>query len=185
MSYIEALIRWLASFFMKTPATTPPEAPKLPVETPSVPEPTPTAPQPSQTHLEAFCTAIMNFEGGPNDPNHTNKNPGDFRCSPVVYMPKYGNVKCTAANFAVFPTFALGWEYLLETVHYRAAAHPTWTLYDFFANYAPSSDGNEPKDSSINKSVNFMFDFVLDETAVLDLAILCSSNRRGIGGEKG
>lgn len=92
--------------------------------------------------LTRFCTAIMNFEGGPGDPNHINNNPGDFRCSPVGYLAKYGDVKCTANDFAVFPTFALGWEYLLESVHYRAAAHPTWTIHDFFENYAPPSDNN-------------------------------------------
>lgn len=92
--------------------------------------------------LETFCTAIMNFEGGVGDPNHINNNPGDFRCSPIGYLPKYGNVLCSAKNFAVFPTFELGWEYLLASVHYRAVAHPDWTILDFFNNYAPSTDNN-------------------------------------------
>jgi hypothetical protein len=100
-----------------------------------------TVPESKPDMLTTFCTAIMNFEGGPGDLNHLNNNPGDFRCSPVGYLPKYGNVKCVH-NFAVFPTFELGWEYLVASVHYRAAAHPNWTILDFFENYAPPSDNN-------------------------------------------
>ena len=96
----------------------------------------------SHAMLETFCHAIETFEGGPGDPNHINNNPGDFRCSPVGYLPKYGDVKCSAHNFAIFPTYQLGWEYLLASVHYRATLHPTWTILDFFNNYAPSSDNN-------------------------------------------
>lgn len=107
---------------------------------PTMPQ-TPVLP-PKTSMLETFCHAIEAFEGGQGDPNHINNNPGDFRCSPVGYLPKYGNVKCTANNFAVFPTYAIGWEYLLESVHHRAVAHPNWTILDFFDNYAPSSDGN-------------------------------------------
>lgn len=101
-----------------------------------------TAPTLKLECLNTFCTAIMNFEGGQNDPNHINNNPGDFRCSPVGYLPKYGKVGCTPHNFAVFPTFALGWEYLLESVKARIHNHPNWTFLDFFTNYAPMSDGN-------------------------------------------
>lgn len=123
-----------------------PDEPVVPVVAPPVP---PTAPLPTKpiqpmpkSKLEVFCKAITNFEGGPGDPNHINNNPGDFRCSPVGYLSKYGNVKCSKNGFAIFPTFELGWEYLLASVHYRAAAHPNWTILDFFNNYAPSSDNN-------------------------------------------
>jgi hypothetical protein len=118
-------------------------------------QPTPTPPKPLETQnpapqtpstippmLITFCTAIMHFEGGTGDPNHINNNPGDFRCSPVGYLPKYGAVRCSPSDFAIFPTFELGWEYLLESVHYRAVAHPNWTILEFFTNYAPSSDHN-------------------------------------------
>ena len=105
---------------------------------PPMQQPTP----PKSSMLEIFCTAIMHFEGGPGDPNHINNNPGDFRCSPVGYLPKYGNVRCSKNGFAIFPTFELGWEYLLASVYHRAVAHPNWTILDFFNNYAPASDSN-------------------------------------------
>jgi hypothetical protein len=112
----------------------------------------PTSPKPDM--LTRFCTAVMNFEGGPGDPNHVNNNPGDFGCSPVGYLPKYGHVLCRN-NFAVFPTFEVGWEYLVISVHYRAVAHPHWTILDFFqgvgqpdgsfeGGYEPSTDNNDP-----------------------------------------
>lgn len=132
-----------AFFFRKggiyNPRETPLEAPKLPVQ-PSLPITPPSMPKPSM--LETFCHAIEAFEGGPGDPNHKNCNPGDFRCSPVGYLPKYGDVKCSPGGFAVFPTYQLGWEYLIESVHHRAVAHPRWTIYDFFNNYAPPTDNN-------------------------------------------
>lgn len=89
-------------------------------------------------NLEKFCLAIRDFEGKPGDLNYKNNNPGNVRCSPVGYLPKYGNVKCVN-NFAVFPTYALGWEYLNNLVHFIAVSHPTWTILDFFKSYAPPS----------------------------------------------
>lgn len=76
--------------------------------------------------------------------NPANNNPGNCRCSPVGYLPKYGKVKCNANHFAVFPTYELGWEYLLNMVHFKVANHPNWTFVDFFSVYAPSGDKNDP-----------------------------------------
>ena len=90
--------------------------------------------------LNTFCTAIKNFEGA----NPENNNPGNCRCSPVGYLPKYGVVKCNPNDFAVFGAYQLGWEYLEELVHHRVLLHPTWTFYDFFNSYAPSGDKNDP-----------------------------------------
>lgn len=94
--------------------------------------------------FEEFCLAIRDYEGGPGDANYRNNNPGNFRCSPVGYLAKYGKVRCSPAHFAIFPTYELGWEYLLNAVHHRIEAHPTWTCLDFFKHYAPSEDGNNP-----------------------------------------
>lgn len=105
------------------------------------PEQPPGAPYDHTMPLETFCRALAAFEGA----NPTNNNPGNCRCSPIGYLPKYGHVTCNPHNFAVFPTYGLGWGYLTELVHHRINAHPTWTFYDFFANYAPSTDGNEPR----------------------------------------
>lgn len=95
------------------------------------------------TNLDKFCTAIRDFEGVPGDLNYKNNNPGNCRCSPMGYLAKYGDVKCIN-NFAVFPTYELGWEYLENLVYYRIEAHPTWTFLDFFNVYAPTGDNNNP-----------------------------------------
>lgn len=126
-----------------TPTSPQPSPEPLSTPNPTITMSTPKiAPEAKIDPLTVFCTALMNFEGGPNDPNHINCNPGDFRCSPVGYLPKYGKVGCTPHGFAVFPTFALGWEYLLESVKARVHTHPNWTFLDFFTNFAPESDGN-------------------------------------------
>ena len=100
-----------------------------------------------QSKLDTFCEAIRDFEGSPGDLNYENNNPGNCRCSPVGYLAKYGNVLCVntaSGEFAKFPTYELGWEYLENLVHYRALSNPTWTFIDFFNEYAPSNDNNNP-----------------------------------------
>lgn len=95
--------------------------------------------------LDTFCGAIRDFEGKPGDRSYLNNSPGDMRCSPIGYLPKYGNVICND-GFAKFPTWDLGWEYLQNLVFHRAELHPDWTILDFFADpklgYAPVSDNN-------------------------------------------
>lgn len=122
----------ITSIPMPEPVQTPEIAPQSEYEAPHV-----------DSALDIFCGAIKDFEGKPGDLNYKNNNPGNTRCSAVGYLPKYGNVKCVN-NFAVFPTWNLGWEYLQALVHYRATEHPNWTILDFFINYAPSSDRNNP-----------------------------------------
>lgn len=92
--------------------------------------------------LETFCLAIRDFEGKPGDANYRNNNPGNFKCSPVGYAAKYGKVRCSPGGFAIFPTYELGWLYLLNSVRNRAKKHPEWTIRDFFYNYAPPADHN-------------------------------------------
>lgn len=116
-----------------------PETPVSPPETPKPSNPIPMPPK--KDMLAIFCTAIRDFEGKPGDLNYKNNNPGNFRCSPVGYLPKYGNVRCVN-RFAVFPSYELGWEYLEASVMHWAALHPTWTIVDFFTHYAPPSDNN-------------------------------------------
>lgn len=91
--------------------------------------------------LDTFCAAIRDFEGKPGDLNYRNNNPGNFRCSPVGYLAKYGNVQCVN-GFAKFPTYELGWLYLQNWVHLTAQLHPKWTIRDFFYHYAPPADDN-------------------------------------------
>lgn len=142
MVWVANKMRWSDTIDDAPAAQLAPVAPQPTISTPAPQAPPISQSGAPQPMLERFCTAIMNFEGGPGDPNHINNNPGDFRCSPVGYLPKYGKVGCTAHGFAVFQTFQLGWEYLLASVHYRAVAHPNWTILDFFHNYAPPSDNN-------------------------------------------
>lgn len=111
-----------------------PNSSVTPLKTPNL------APSSKPDPLTVFCTAIKTMEGA----NPANNNPGNARCSPVGYLPKYGNVTCNPNKFAVFSTYALGWDYLQNLVHYRVLSHPDWTFIDFFNVYAPSGDKNDP-----------------------------------------
>lgn len=100
-------------------------------------------PNDNASPLITFCTAIRDNEGKPGDLNYRNNNPGNCRCSKVGYAAMYGNVKCVN-NFSVFPTYDLGWQYLLNLVRFRIIKNKDWTFIDFFNNYAPTSDNNDP-----------------------------------------
>ncbi len=121
ISYIRLLLKKLSGGFKRAGSTTP------------CPSPT--------SMLDVFCTGIRDFEGSPGDLNYQNNNPGNCRCSPTGYLPKYGNVICVN-DFAKFPTYALGWEYLRNLVLYRVKAHSQWTFLDFFMVYSPPADNN-------------------------------------------
>lgn len=122
-----------------------PTPPVTPPESPITPDPMPTTQEPTQSRLVTLCTIIRDFEGKPGDANYRNNNPGNCRFYAGGYLPKYGNVQRSPGGFAIFPTYELGWEYLLNMVHHRVEMHPTWTFYDFFAHYAPTTDGNQPR----------------------------------------
>lgn len=115
---------------------TPPEPPIMP---PDAPKP----PTPSISMLEHFCVALRDYEGKPGDLNYRNNNPGNCRCSSVGYLKKYGDVKCVN-GFAKFPTYELGWEYLLALIKSKIKQHPTWTIRDLMRHYAPVEDNNDP-----------------------------------------
>ena len=102
---------------------------------------------PKKNMLTVLATAFRDFEGQPGDLNYRNNNPGNYRCSPVGYLPKYGNVKCVN-KFAVFPTYELGWEYHCNSLMHWAHLHPTWTITQLVYHYAPPSDSN-PTDSYV------------------------------------
>lgn len=95
-----------------------------------------------QTLLQEFCYAIRDYEGGPNDANYKNNNPGNCRYFDGGYLPKYRPVKRSIAGFAIFPSMAIGFLYLENLVREKISAHPSWTILQFFQNYAPESDGN-------------------------------------------
>lgn len=105
--------------------------------------PTGIVPPPLPT-VQNFCNAIAMYEGGSGDLNHINKNPGNCVYNIDGYLPKYGTVTRNG-RFAVFPTWDLGMLYLENLTKQHIFEHPTWTIFDFFADfYAPTSDGNNP-----------------------------------------
>lgn len=120
----------------------------------TVQEPTPpisVAPKPSQPQsghpmatLNNICLAIRDFEGHRGDRNYRNNNPGNCRYSSVGYAAIYGVVRRDPQNFAIFKDYETGWLYLKNLVKGKIKAHPEWTLVDFFKNYAPPTDGNNP-----------------------------------------
>lgn len=127
----------------------PPVAPTSPVATTSSPTPAPApppAPVPVKTvALGDFCLAIRGYEGwNPGSRSFKNNNPGNCRYSTVGYTAVYKPVLKDPQNFAVFKDYATGWLYLRNLVKERIAAHPEWSLKDFFAVYAPASDDNDP-----------------------------------------
>jgi hypothetical protein len=150
VAFVLELIQWIKS--QKPQGDISPVEPPIKLELPKVPV-LPQTPSISQnkplqtvsaTRLETFCTAIRDFEGQPGSLNYKNNNPGNVRCSPVGYLPKYGKVRCVN-NFAVFETFDLGWEYLKNMVTSQVKRNPERTFLEYFTNYAPSSDGNFPQ----------------------------------------
>jgi len=123
-------------------------------ETTQAAKPTATA---STTLLDRFCEAIKNYEGfaGPGStlngvfypngtPAYRNNNPGNCRYSPVGYLPYYEPVERSADDFAIFKDYATGWLYLENLVREKIQANPSATIAQFFAVYAPASDGNDP-----------------------------------------
>lgn len=107
---------------------------------------------PKQSLLEVFCLGIKSREGYiapcPQYPRGTpawrNNNPGNVRYSPVGYARIYGKVDTDLSGFAIFKDYDTGWLYLQNLVKDKIKKNPTWTFLDFFKNYAPSSDGNDP-----------------------------------------
>jgi hypothetical protein len=116
----------------------PPAALVRPVETSS----TPTSVFPT---LVRFCNAIAAYEGGPGDANHRNCNPGNARYNPSGYMPMYGEVKKSAAGFAIFKDWNTGMLYLQNMIKGMVHAHPDRTILQFMEVYAPSSENDPTK----------------------------------------
>ena len=145
---------------LKSTPQTPPSIP------PSVPQPIPN-PVPTQNDtlatLTNFCAKIADYEGGVNDLNHRNNNPGNCVYNLDGYLPKYGDVKQNG-RFAVFPTWDLGMLYLENLVKQKAFQHPTWTIYDYFAlSHAPASDGNDPLlyATTVSKEIGVTNDYLI------------------------
>jgi hypothetical protein len=148
---INKIIAFLDKFFgwtaQNTPVDTPVDTPIITVSTPEIApvEPVVTESTPKPTLIQ-MCAAIRDFEGGPGDASYRNNNPGNCRYNPSGYLPMYGNVRRSAAGFAIFPTYALGWLYLTNLAKYKIKKHPNWTILDFIGHptdgWAPAADNN-------------------------------------------
>lgn len=99
--------------------------------------------------IEDWAKAIQKHEGYyPGSRSYRNNNPGNFRCSTLV-MGELGAIRCDD-NFAVFPDFETGFRALCQFLTYACEGKlrsykPEMTLYEFYAVYAPSGDGNYPR----------------------------------------
>ena len=116
-------------------------------QTPTPPVVVPPVPvlEPQNALLTTFCLAIKEKEGYfKGSRSFRNCNPGNFKFSPIGYASKYGDVKKDKDNFAIFPTYELGWLYLTTWVKQRCKKYPNQTIFQFVSAYAPSSDGNSP-----------------------------------------
>jgi hypothetical protein len=126
----------------------PEQAPAPPIsssEAPVVPPAPPTPASPKQSKLEAFCLAIRTHEGWfAGSRSQKNNNPGNCRYSSVGYLDIYKPVRKDAQGFAIFKDYATGWLYLQNLIREKIKAHPQWTLLQFFNNYAPAEDQNDP-----------------------------------------
>jgi len=157
-AFIQAIDDFLINLFPPAsydmnPADLPMNLPVAPAVNAPVSRVTP--PPAPTSMLEEFCTAIRDYEGKPGDLNYMLNNPGDCRPSPDGYLAKYEPVEIIDTNtnphylfhkgsFAKFPSYAIGWEYLVNLVSHTIFMHPNWTFVDFFNHYAPSSDANNP-----------------------------------------
>lgn len=127
------------SSWITTQKEVPPTDPTSPVL--NIIEPTFNPPD----RLQEFCKAIESFEGYyKGSRSERNRNPGNCRFSPIGYLSIYEPVKRDKDNFAIFPTYELGFLYLKNLVKHKCQKHPDWTILQFFQEFAPSSDNNDP-----------------------------------------
>lgn len=106
--------------------------------------------------LDAVCFAILKFEGftpgastQEGSQSYRSNNPGNLRAGK-------GEIGKSDAGFAVFASFADGWEALHYDITVKCSGNSraklpdgrrlskSSTLYDLFHVYAPSSDNNHP-----------------------------------------
>lgn len=113
--------------------------------------------------IELFCEAIQIMEGWyPGSRSQRNNSPGNVKFSPVGYSAIYGEVKKDPQNFAIFPSYALGWLYLKNWLKgIMKGTNSSWnqrakdrfnfnhagylTIGEFFKIYAPAEDQNHPE----------------------------------------
>lgn len=143
---------------------------EMPIDTiPVPPKPPVPEPKPPVDKIKLFCDAIQRHEGyyppktvfengvdkyPKGTPAWRNKNPGNAR-----YVGQAGAIGKDASNFAIFPTYEVGYAYLYKVIENTCkglskvrGAH--YNFYEFFGGtpaknyqdgYAPSEDNNDPR----------------------------------------
>ena len=92
-----------------------------------------------------LATFIRDYEGKPGDKNYRNNNPGNARWNPTGYLAKYGKVTKSADNFAIFPTYEQGWNYLCNMLlNWAKGGRAEWSIERLMKSYAPTEDDNDP-----------------------------------------
>ncbi len=111
----------------------------------------PPLPPPSEDELLLkMMMAIRTHEGWfEGSRSQRNRNPGNFKFSPVGYLAKYEPVKMDKDGFAIFPTYEKGWVYLRNHILAKAKKHPEWTLKQFFMEYAPPVENDTVRYASV------------------------------------
>jgi hypothetical protein len=100
------------------------------------------------SQIEKWAEAIKKHEGWyVGSRSYRNNNPGNFRCAKWL-MEEFGGT--CVDNFIKFPTYETGWKALTSFLTYACEGalrsyKPEMTLLDFYKVYAPSADGNSPK----------------------------------------
>lgn len=136
---LQKFITWLQELFASTVNPINP----MPLPNPLPVEPSP-AVIPPTTKIDLWCKAATKMEGA--NPKYCN--PGNIRWIAGTWEAKLAIDQHN--GFCVFKDAQTGYNVLKE-LFTRAATgqssvyHPTMTLYDFYAKYAPDSDGNNSK----------------------------------------
>lgn len=129
-----------------------PKEPIIPNPIPPMPTPTPVPvlAKPSPSMLWRFSDAVATYEGGHTIGNlaYRNNNPLDYRWPWGGKLPAYA-LRVDAKNFLIFDTWDHGFAYGMQNIENACTGkseiyHPTDTIAQFFAKFAPSSDDNDP-----------------------------------------
>lgn len=149
MQILEALAKVLGLIKQEVPApvipvvdiAVPPPVPLQPVE-PTVPGiPQPIQPPPFNKNLEAFARAIEKHEAF----DKRWCNPGALKNA--SYAKTHGSIGATPSGFAIFPSYAHGWEclkdFIVDASKSEIIGLHDCTIIDFFRQYA-SSPGDNP-----------------------------------------
>lgn len=96
--------------------------------------------------LVKFCDAIKEHEGYfLGSRSYRNNNPGNLK-----YVGQRRAIGPDKGGFCVFKTYVDGFDTLYEMIERACTGKskiysPSMSMYDFFAKYAPSNDGNNPR----------------------------------------